>query len=290
MRRAATGSPWGYFALTFAVTWSCWIPLATGLRLDSPAGTLLVYLGTFAPALVALGLTAARGGGAGVRALLSRVLPVPVAARWWAFALLYTAAVKLVAALLHRLVSGQWPRFGTESLLLMPFAILLSTPVQAGEELGWRGYALPRLAERMGLARASLVLGLVWATWHLPLFFGPGVDKYGQSFVVYAIQVTAISVAMAMLYARSDGGLFLPMLFHAAVNNTKDIVPSASPGAHGVFSLQASLEAWLAAGVFWLAAALILWWMARSETVRVPRYADWAGPPVIAMSPPPPRA
>jgi membrane protease YdiL (CAAX protease family) len=246
--------------------------------MDSAAGAVLVYLGTFAPALVALALTLARGGREGVRALLARTLPVAAPARWWAFALGYLLAVKLVAAGLHRLVSGHWPRFGTETLLLIPFAIAISTPVQAGEELGWRGYALPRLASRMGLAPASLLLGLAWALWHLPLFFAGGADKYGQSFVVYAAQVTAISLAMAMLCARTDGGLFLPMLFHAAVNNTKDIVPSASPASHGVFSPVASLEAWIGAGLLWVCAAFMLGWMVRSEPGRRARYQAWIAP------------
>jgi hypothetical protein len=118
---------------------------------------------------------------------------------------------------------------------------------------------------------------LVWASWHLPLFFVRGADTHGQSFVLYAAQVTAISVAMAMLYARSGGGLFLPMLFHAAVNNTKDIVPSATPGTHALLSASASLQAWLAVAVSWACAVLILVWMARSEAGRRARYADWAG-------------
>ena len=272
------GSPWVFLALTFAVTWSCWIPLATGLRMDSAAGAVLVYLGTFAPALVALALTWARVGPSGVTALLARVLPVAAPARWWAFALGYTAAIKLAAAVLHRLVSGHWPRFDTATLPLIPIALALSTPVQAGEELGWRGFALPRLAARFGMAPASLLLGVIWALWHLPLFFAGGADKYGQSFVAYAVQVTAISVAIAMLCARTDGGLFLPMLFHAAVNNTKDIVPSASAVPHGVFSPIASLEAWLSAALFWACAAIMLAWMVRSESGRRARYAVWIAP------------
>ena len=277
MPSTTPGSPWAFFAVTFAITWGCWIPIAIRLPLDSPAAQLLLYVGVFAPALVALGLTAMRRGRAGVRALLSRVVPVPVAGRWWAFALAFTLAIKLAAAVLHRLLSGAWPAFGSVSLVLIPFAIALSTPVQAGEELGWRGYALPRLAARHGLAGASLLLGLVWALWHLPLFFVHGTDTDGQSFVVYAVQVIAVSVASAMLCARSDGGLFLPMLFHAAVNNTKDVVPSATPGGHAVFSPHASLQAWLAAALLWVCTAFILAWMARTESGRAGRYADWIG-------------
>ncbi|HXS83681.1 MAG TPA: CPBP family intramembrane glutamic endopeptidase [Methylomirabilota bacterium] len=273
---------WGeiatFFLLTFAITWACWIPVAAAVPLASPLAQLLVYVGVFSPAITALLLTGTRRGAPGVRALLSRVWPVRVAWRWVVFALGYLAGVKLVAALLHRVVTGHWPRFDASALALIPFAIAVSTPVQAGEELGWRGFALPRLAARLGLAPASLLLGLVWATWHLPLFFVRGTDTFGQSFVLYAVQVMAIAAAIAMLYVRTHAGLFLPMLFHAAVNNTKDIVPSATPGAHAVFSPAASLLSWLAAGVLWACTLFILGWMVRTEADRRARYPDWIAP------------
>src|SRR5207247_9266931 len=128
----------------------------------------------------------------------------------------------------------------------------------AGEEIGWRGYALPRLATRFGLGRASVLLGLIWAAWHLPQFFIPEVDTYGQSFFVYALQVTALSVAMAWLYARTNGSLLLVMLLHAAVNNAKDIVPSALLVATNTFGVSASLVAWLTVTLLWICAAYFL--------------------------------
>jgi CAAX protease family protein len=99
-------------------------------------------------------------------------------------------------------------------------ATLLSTLVggQAGEEIGWRGYALPRLAARFGLGSASVLLGLVWAIWHLPLFLVPEADTWGQSFPLYLLQVTALSVAIAWLFANTRSSLFPVMLMHAAVN------------------------------------------------------------------------
>lgn len=248
-----------FFVLTYAVTWSFFFAVAAfGIPAGSPLGTLLVLAGAFAPSVVALGLTARGEGSSGVRALVSRVVRWRVGARWYLFAAGYIVAVKLAAALVHRLSLGEWPRFGHDPWFAIPAAIVFSTPFQAGEEIGWRGYALPRLAERLGLARASVLLGLIWAFWHLPQFFIPESDTYGQSFFVYVMQVTALSVALAWLYARTRGSLLLVMLLHSAVNNAKDVVPSAQPGATHAFDLNASPVAWITVTLLWVCAAYFL--------------------------------
>lgn len=192
-------------------------------------------------------------------ALLRRVFAWRVDGRWYLFAVAYLPTIKLSAAVIHRLVTGAWPRFGDEAWYLMVAAVAMSTLVQAGEEIGWRGYALPRLAQRYGLAPASVILGVIWASWHLPIFFlFPESDTFGQSFPLYLLQVTALSVAAAWLYWRTDGSLLLVMLLHAAVNNTKDIVPSATPGATDSFSLHASPIGWITVVLLWMTAAFLL--------------------------------
>ncbi len=215
----------------------------------------LYLLGVFAPSLVALALTARTDGRAGTLALLRRTVKWSVGARWYVFAIGYMAAIKLAVALLLRIATGAWPAFGQEPLYIMAIAIPFSTPVQAGEEIGWRGYALPRLSARLGLSGASVALGVIWACWHLPFFFISGTDKSGQSFPVYLLGVTGLSVAMAWLYWRTNGSLLLTMLMHAAVNNTKDIVPSAVSGATNAFSLSSSRVAWLSVAILWICAA-----------------------------------
>lgn len=245
-----------FFGLTFALTEPCFI--AVTRMADTPLRGAVLMLGVFAPALVAIGLSWWRARASGVRALLGALTRGRVAARWIAFALLYTPAVKLGAAVIVRLASGAWPRLDFSNAALLPFAIAISTPVQAGEELGWRGYALPRLAARIGLGPASLALGAIWAVWHLPLFFLPGADTFGQSFPVYAAQVVAISVAMAWLYARAGGNLLVLMLFHAAINNTKDLVPAGLAGAHDVFGVHASAVGWTTLAGMWGFAAWCL--------------------------------
>lgn len=248
-----------FFLLTYVVMWACFITVAAaGIPAYAPLGAVLLLLGTFAPSLVALWLTARAEGDRGLRTLFGRVFRWRVPARWYLFALAYIPAIKLTAAIVHRLTTGAWPRFGDEPWYLILAAIALSTPFQAGEEIGWRGYALPRLAARFGLARASILLGLIWACWHVPQFFIPEADTYRQSFFVFALQVTALSVAMAWLYARTNGSLLLVMLLHSAVNNAKDIVPSGLPGGTNTFGLSASLVGWLTVMLLWICAAYFL--------------------------------
>lgn len=255
---------WRFFAITYAVSWTCFVAAfvlahgvvpAAGLSLPVSA---LGLIGTFAPSIVAVGLTARAEGAAGLQSLLGRLFRWRVGVRWYVFAAGYLAAIKIGVALVHRVAVGAWPRFGVEPWYLLAIAAVLSTPVQAGEEIGWRGYALPRLAARLGLGRASLLLGVVWALWHLPLFFVPGIDNYGQSFTIFALQVTAISVPMAWLYARTGGSLLLVMLMHGASNQTRNVVPSAVPGASDALALGAYLPAWLTVTLLWAAACAFL--------------------------------
>lgn len=259
----------GFFLPTFALTWTAWLAPAA---LASPGnagffsvGGPLFLLGLFAPAFVALALTAYGEGRAGVARLLARIGRWHVGARLYLFAIGYMAASKLLAALTHRLAMGAWPTFGDTPLPLMLGAILLSTWVQAGEEVGWRGYALPRLATHLGLGGASVVLGVIWALWHLPLFFLQGSGSEGQSFPIYLLHVTALSVAMSWLYWKSEGSLLLVMLMHASVNNTTGIVPAAVSNPVDPMSFEGSLVAWVTVGVSSVIAALLLFRMRGAE-------------------------
>ena len=167
-----------FFSITYLITWSCWIA-AVALRelthlQSQELQAVHLLVGTIAPAIVALALSAYSTGKAGVTSMLSHLLQVGVGFRWYLFALLYMPLIKASVAFTHLAVTGSWPPFGHEGPLVIAIAILVSTAVQAGEEIGWRGYALPRIAARFGLGPASVLVGLVWGIWHLPLFFLAG--------------------------------------------------------------------------------------------------------------------
>ncbi len=258
-----------FFVLTFALSWSSFL---VALRLEGMLQSSVLFIGVIAPAIVALALIAREEGRAGLYAFFNRRFTWASSAKWYLFAIAFFAVVKLTAALLHRLIAGAWPGFGTEAWYIIAIAIVISTPVQSGEEIGWRGYALPRLTTRFGLRWSGVILGAIWSVWHLPVFFLPGADKFGQSFPVYLLGTMTLSVAMTWLYAHTNGSLWMTMLMHSAVNQTTGIVPSAVPGAADVFALSHSLIAWLTVGLLSACAAFFL--------VRMPTRAD-VGPNVF---------
>ncbi|MDQ1638205.1 MAG: protease family protein [Pyrinomonadaceae bacterium] len=264
-----------FFLLTFSATWLLWVAsfaISHGSGAAHPTLGLLAgavfLLGVFAPALVALALTDRAEGRAATLALLGRVFKWDLGWKWYLFAIAYMPVVKVSVAVLHRMITGAWPQFGQTPWYLMLAALAVSTWAQAGEEIGWRGYVLPRLSEYFGLAPASIILGIIWATWHLPLFFFSGGDTRGQSFPLYLLQVTAVSVALAWLYWRTGGSLLLVMLLHAAVNNTKDIVPSAELNATNPWALSHSLVGWLTVASLWIAAAYFLFRMRKIKLLQ----------------------
>lgn len=273
-----------FLLLAFGFAWAAWFSAAARAAGRGDGGLLgnggpLFLLGVFAPALAAIGLTLSATGQDGVLRLVSPIGRWRVAVRWYLFALSYFIVLKLGAALLQRVATGEWPEFGRWSLPVLLGGVLVSTWSQAGEEVGWRGYLLPLLTNRMGLGAGGILVGLIWALWHLPLFYLEGSGSAGQSFPLYASHVTALSVAMTWLYWRTGRSLLLVMVMHAAVNNTTGIVVSAVPGASSVWTLSGSFAGWSTAGLSWLVAIGLLRAM-RGGTLET-------GPAAAGPQPPP---
>lgn len=155
-----------FFLLTFAWSWLVWVPLAL-VQAGQPVTNIplvlaVVLLGACGPNMVAIILTALSGGKQGVGALLRRLLIWRVSARWYAV-LLLPPALWIVTSLVYALVSGAAPVL-TGPWYLFIFAMLsaiLTGPI--AEEIGWRGYALPRLQQRFSALQSGAVLGVIWA-------------------------------------------------------------------------------------------------------------------------------
>ncbi len=104
-----------------------------------------------------------------------------------------------------------------------------------GEETGWRGFALPRLQQHYGSLGASIILGVIWAFWHLPSFFIQGSAQYGESIIEYVLLLVSWTIIMTMLYNKAKCSVFVPIVLH----ETQNLIAFAmnSPSGTGLFAL-----------------------------------------------------
>src|SRR5215213_129113 len=202
-----------FFVLACALSWWPWILYSVGL---SP--TPIVGVGPFLAALLVLALTE---GKSGVMGLLRRMVRWRVGLQWYAVALLLPIVVILAAAALNVLLLGAQrtssvAELGGWSTLLQTFFLWLLIPGLSGtwEEPGFRGYALPRLQAGRSALLASLILGVLWAFWHLP-FVVTGEDIWIDA-LLFPIEW---AIVYTWLFNNANGSVLIVMLFHN-MNNT----------------------------------------------------------------------
>jgi membrane protease YdiL (CAAX protease family) len=214
-----------YFLLAFAITWGLQLPalLAHEGIIEGPPERYmaLVGLGAFGPMVAAM--IAARAEATGLRALFRPLWTWRVAARWYAAALFLPGAIFVVAA-------AMWNALGhAEPLLYLPdnAAFLAAAIVfPFGEEIGWRGFALPRLMTKMGPLAASAVVGVVWTLWHLPMLTLQGVPPL--LYCAFVPFMVGGSVLFTWIYRHTRGSLLLAVLTHvgAHLNNPGHAMPA----------------------------------------------------------------
>jgi membrane protease YdiL (CAAX protease family) len=240
-----------FFVLTYAFTWLAWLPMVfTGQE-----NGLLLIVGTFGPTLVALLLTGIETGRAGLRDLLRRLLAWRVGALWYVFSFLMPPAVVLAALGIHALLGGEIPPFNDPGQLYLVIPVFLYVLFLSvlGEEIGWRGYALPRLQARGNALVASLVVGLVWGLWHLPTFFTPGNFHKEIPLSLFVLQDVALAIVLTWMYNGTGGSLVNVHLFHAATNTTLGVLPILPMDTGGELR-----PLWIAVGLLWFIVLLIV--------------------------------
>jgi uncharacterized protein len=258
-----------FFVLAYALTWPL-IPLVS-------VSPLWGFPAVFGPALAAIVVAAVADGRAGLRDLLGRVARWRVGARWYAVALGLPAVLTLATAGLHVVLGGQ-TTFELGGLSVLNFVVFV---LIIGEELGWRGYALPRLLVGRSALAASLILGVLWGAWHLPTFFVSGAPQHGLPFSAFVLLTVAYSVTFTWVYLHTRGSVLIATLFHGAINFSQGLFLGGIGPAR---------EYWLLAAVYG-AAALALVAATGPSLSRHPRApaevpTDY-GPPERGMPDPP---
>lgn len=233
-----------FFGLAFAISWWVW-----PLTLLNPDGPPMV---PFGPALSAVVVASLAGGKKGLLRLVRQLERWRVPVRWYVAALALPCLLVLSAAALTVAGGAPAPDLGPNPGWFMLIGTFASTLVIVGlfEELGWRGYALPLMQQNHTALAAALLLGVVWALWHLPELAS---DPTGQRPPVpFMLMVIAQSVLLAWIYNSTSstqspgrpsteghspagtGSVPLCMLFHASFNTSGALLFPALAGPHYV--------------------------------------------------------
>ena len=218
-----------FFLIAYAVSWLFWscaillhLSVAPG---QSWLGRSLYFAGIQGPFLAGIALSWARGRVGGVRSFLGRIVRLPFNPIWLFIAiaivpLIMLASLGLAVALGHATIPYPLlvrPSMGWSGLLVGQLLIM------NGEEYGWRGYALPRMEKLGGTLGASLLLGVLWSLWHIPLFYTTGAWQRG-SIWAYVAMITATCVVQAAIFFRANQSVLPAMLFHGSLNASQFVL------------------------------------------------------------------
>lgn len=247
-----------FFLLTFVLAWLIWLPIGF---LAPDYFLLAIIPGAWAPTIVSVLLTRLTDGKDGVRQFLGKVIRWRIGFQWYLMVLFGIALIAFAAQGLNIwLFAGEpvklnLPAGVPEDGFLIALPIIFFVNIFFGgplaEDIGWRGYALPKLREKMSAFTASLLIGIVWVLWHLPFFWIPEgkIAVGGVPLLWFTLLTTAWSVLFAWVYVNTES-ILMPVLFHAAVNTTLGTLGVLSQ-ANGSLTpvILNTLLTWLVVGV-----------------------------------------
>jgi membrane protease YdiL (CAAX protease family) len=259
-----------YFALTFAISWGDILIVAGGpggiSANNQPSEMLLplMLLALFAgPAVAGILTTGLVYGREGFRDLLTRMTRWRVGARWYAVALLTVPLLVMTVLLALSLTSPEFlPGILTTSdkAAFLLFGIVAGLIVSIFEEIGWTGFAVPRLLARHGVLATGIIVGVLWGAWHFPVFFWGGATSSGTLplelylFVLLFSILPAYRVLMVWVYDRTES-LLVAILMHTSLLASQFIIiPLSLVGVAAVtLDLVFAAVLWAVVGVVALA-------------------------------------
>jgi len=257
MRKWLTGamrrhSVVAYFVIAYLISWAIWIPMAAlGARVYQGAAWPTHTPGLVGPIAAAFVMWAVVGGRPAIKELLRRMVRWRVAPRWYLVALSPLAFFAIAAVAMA--ASGQgWPdlaelgSFSGLPTVAAPVMWLLLLVAAYMEETGWRGFAVPQLLKSRSLLTTALIVGILWASWHLPsMLVIENYRELGAGFLPgFVIGIVAGSVFLAWLYRASGGSILIVSVWHATFN-----LFSGTAAAHGLVAAVVSTGVMLCAVV-----------------------------------------
>jgi len=228
-----------FFLLVFGLNATLWVSVSIfGLKMPAgftdptfPLWLLVALPATFGPTIAAFLLTAITEGKSGVKALWGRFWNRNLSIKWLLVSLFFFEGLGLVANLVARIVDGQpYPIVDAPNPLwtIIPLFLQMFVATGMAEEFGWRGYVLPRFQSKWNALTSSIILGLIWASWHIQAFFIPGLPLYQRNFLEYVPGIILASIVYTWIFNNTKGSVLAAALIHTAVN-TSVVSTQSSP-------------------------------------------------------------
>lgn len=217
-------------------------PHASALVLPIGLAFTLVLVGDIGPALAATLIVALSDGRAGLKRLFQQFAGWRIAWYWYAIALIGPTALSLLAVAAFVALGG---RMDASWIALQPGRIALTAVGGWGEELGWRGFAQPRLQGRLGAAVAAVVVGLMWTIWHQWQLIAPGGASFAWDALAWTmLYLISVSILVAWIYNTTGGSLPSAIAAHVGINAVR-ISPYPAVFVSVVFALVALVVAFV---------------------------------------------
>ncbi len=245
-----------YFALTFFISWTGALAVAAPhlirhQTLPKMTGILMFPVMLLGPSLAGILMTRIVDGKSGLRALLSQIFRARVPPRWYAVQLIPPVLVLTVLLFLQRFVSPVY----APNLFFM--GLLFGIPAGFLEEIGWMGFAFPKMRSQSNALTPSILLGLFWSLWHLPVinYLGTAIPHgvyWLPFFLAFSLAMTAMRVLIAWIYTNTKSVL-LAQLMH--VSSTGSLVVFSAPR---VTAAQEAMWYALYGTVLWAAVGIVV--------------------------------
>lgn len=218
-----------FVLFAYAFSWLCWSPVIHIIRADlfaSPGWAIaLIFLGGYGPSFSALLMSAITGGWVSVKTLVKKLFNWRVGFNWYAIIFLIWPIIFALGASLYVKLGGSLGSTNYGLLPWIPAVYVVSIFLgPLAEELGWRGFALPILYEKYGFVGSSIILGIIWAMWHAPLFWAAtgtavsGFDVNATNVSLFVLWTVGASVIYTWVYKNTCGSVLIAVLLHLSTN------------------------------------------------------------------------
>jgi membrane protease YdiL (CAAX protease family) len=242
-----------FIGITYGFSWLLWLPQVLKFNGFPNLPDIVGLPGMFAPfgpAVAAFWLTWRQSGKVGAKKLWLRGWQVNFSKKWLLPALLLGPITGLLAVACVYATEGNifW-EYGVPIFMIVPVFFLIYFTNALPEEYGWRGYALDRLQKSNNALKASLVLGLIWALWHLPLFFIEGTTQAAIPMYQFFLQTLVLSIFYTWLHNNTAGSVLIAGLFHAVSNTAAAVIPF----------WVSNFGRWIDFGILVVMATIVIW-------------------------------